>query len=63
VRYRVDAMDVVSVAVPVQEKEKDADGKIIYTEVQLAQTLEALLGTEALEYGCPHCQKTVHAIK
>lgn len=63
VRYRVDAMDVVSVAVPVQEKEKDADGKIIYTEVQLVQTLEALLSSEALEYGCPHCQKTVHAIK
>jgi ubiquitin carboxyl-terminal hydrolase 5/13 len=63
VRYRVDAMDVVSVAVPAHEKEKDADGKVIYAEVQLAQCLEALLGSEALEYGCPHCQKPVHAIK
>jgi ubiquitin carboxyl-terminal hydrolase 5/13 len=63
VRYRVDAMDVVSVAVPAHEKGKDADGKVIYAEVQLTQCLETLLGSEALEYGCPHCQKSVHAIK
>lgn len=56
-------MDVVSVAVPSQEKGKDAEGKVIYEEVHLTQCLEALLGSEALEYGCPHCQKSVHAIK
>lgn len=63
VRYRVDAMDVVSVAVPAHEKEKDADGKVIYAAVQLVQCLGALLNSEALEYACPHCQKSVHAIK
>jgi ubiquitin carboxyl-terminal hydrolase 5/13 len=62
-RYRVDPMDVVSVAVPAHEKGKDADGKVIYEEVQLTQCLEALLGSEALEYSCPHCRRTVHAIK
>lgn len=56
-------MDVVSVAVPANEKAKDADGKVIYEEVDLVACLEALLGTEALEYGCPSCGKGVHALK
>jgi uncharacterized UBP type Zn finger protein len=56
-------MDVVSVAVPAHEKGKDADEKVIYEEVMLTQCLDALLGSEALEYSCPHCRKTVHAIK
>lgn len=63
VRYRTDAMDVVSVAVPATEKGKDGDGKVLYEEVQLRQCLDALLGTEALEYACPSCGKGVHALK
>jgi ubiquitin carboxyl-terminal hydrolase 5/13 len=56
-------MDVVSVAVPATEKGRDADGKVLYEDVQLLQCLDALLGTEALEYACPSCGKAVHALK
>ncbi|PBK81751.1 ubiquitinyl hydrolase [Armillaria gallica] len=63
VRYRVDNMDVVSVSVPAVEKGKDADGKTLYEEVQLWQCLESLLGVDALEYACPSCQKSVHALR
>lgn len=63
VRYRVDEMDVVSVAVPATEKGKDNDGKILYEDVQLTRCLDALLGVEALEYGCPSCQRKVNALK
>ncbi len=63
VRYRVDNMDVVSVSVPAVEKGKDADGKTLYEEVQLWQCLESLLSVDALEYACPSCQKSVHALR
>ncbi|KAJ7600732.1 hypothetical protein C8J56DRAFT_911137 [Mycena floridula] len=63
VRYRVDNMDVVSVAVPAVEKGKDADGKALYQDITLMQCLESLLGTEALEYSCPSCSKPVNALK
>jgi len=63
VRYRVDTMDVVSVAVPAIEKGKNADGVVTYEEVPLGQCLDSLLGSEALEYECPSCGKSVNATK
>ncbi|KIJ98331.1 hypothetical protein K443DRAFT_680854 [Laccaria amethystina LaAM-08-1] len=63
VRYRVDNMDVVSLIVPATEKGKNEDGKTIYEDVLLTQSLESLLGSEALEYACPSCQKSVIAVK
>lgn len=63
VRYRVDNMDVVSVSVPATEKGKDQDGMISYEDVQLTECLDSLLGLEALEYACPSCGKSVHALK
>ncbi|CCL99939.1 uncharacterized protein FIBRA_01964 [Fibroporia radiculosa] len=63
VRYRVDGMDVVSIAVPAVEKGKDAEGKTLYEEVRLGDCLSTLTGVEALEYTCPGCQKNVIATK
>lgn len=63
VRYRTDAMDVVSVAVPVKEKGSDDNGKVIYEDVSLGECLDGLFKTEALEYACPSCKKPVHALK
>ena len=63
VRYRVDSMDIVSVAVPATEQGKDADGKTLYEQVRLWECLESLLGSEALEYSCPSCNKSVHALR
>ncbi|KAG5651892.1 hypothetical protein H0H81_007049 [Sphagnurus paluster] len=62
VRYRVDAADVVGVAIPAIELGEE-DGKKRYGEVQLTQCLETLLGVEALNYVCPSCGKGVHALK
>ncbi|THU93425.1 ubiquitinyl hydrolase [Dendrothele bispora CBS 962.96] len=55
VRYRTDAMDVLSVSVPAQEKGKDGDGKTLYEDVSLWSCIEGLLGTEVLDYSCPGC--------
>lgn len=71
VRYRTDAADVVSVAVPAQEKpstaappaEGEKEAKKEYEEVELVKCIDALTGTEALEYSCPECKKNVVAIK
>ncbi|KAL6305707.1 ubiquitin carboxyl-terminal hydrolase 14 [Sparassis latifolia] len=63
VRYRVDQMDVVSVPVPVKECGKDSEGKTVWEEVALKRCLDVLTGTEALEYTCPGCQKSVVATK
>ncbi|KAF9445641.1 ubiquitinyl hydrolase [Macrolepiota fuliginosa MF-IS2] len=63
VRYMVEEADVVSVSVPATEKGKAEDGKMIYGDVELWKCLDALLGVEALEYVCPSCRKTVHALK
>ncbi|KAF8067078.1 hypothetical protein FPV67DRAFT_1497798 [Lyophyllum atratum] len=63
VRYRLDPADVVSVSVPAKESGRDADGKVLFEEVRLWECLEALLGTEALEYACPSCAKAVHALR
>lgn len=63
VRYRVEEADVVSVSVPAMEKGKTEDGKTIYEDVELTKCLESLLGVEALEYTCPNCKRTVHALK
>ncbi|KAF7760323.1 hypothetical protein Agabi119p4_10999 [Agaricus bisporus var. burnettii] len=63
VKYITEEADVVSVSVPANEKGKMEDGKVIYEDVLLEKCLETLLGTEALEYKCPSCNKTVHAIK
>lgn len=59
----MDNMEVVSVAVPAVEKHKDQDGKVFYEDVQLMDCLDSLLGLEALEYACPSCGKSVHALK
>lgn len=63
VRYRVDPMDVVSVAVAQKEKGKDEDGKMLWEDVQLKESLDALTSIEALEYTCPSCNKQVIATK
>jgi ubiquitin carboxyl-terminal hydrolase 5/13 len=63
VRYRVDSMDVVSVSIPAREAGKDSDGKVIWGDVSLAECLGILTGVEALEYGCPSCEKKVVATK
>ncbi len=63
VRYRIDAPDVLSVAIPVKEKGKDNDGKTVYEDVQLSECIDGILGKEALEYSCPYCKKTVVAVK
>lgn len=63
VRYRNDVNDTVSIAVPVTEKGKDADGKTLYEDVTLTSCLEALLSPEPLEYSCPECRKNVLAMK
>ena len=63
VRYRTDSQDSVSIPVPAEEKEKDAEGKSIYKSVLLTEALNLLLADEALEYHCPACQKKVIAVK
>lgn len=63
VRYMVNKMDVVSVAVPACERGKDPDGKPLWEEVQLRESLDILTGAEALEYACPACGKNVIATK
>ena len=63
VRYRNDELDVVSVAVPAIEESKDTEGKVIYRDILLTDTLEILTGDEGLEYSCPQCNKTVVAHK
>lgn len=63
VRYRNDELDIVSVAIPAIEESKDAEGKAIYRDVLLTDTLDILTGDEGLEYTCPQCNKTVVAHK
>ncbi|KDQ51372.1 hypothetical protein JAAARDRAFT_41222 [Jaapia argillacea MUCL 33604] len=63
VRYRVDAMDSVSVPVPALEKGKDEEGRVIWEEVELKECLDTVASPEALEYTCPSCQKSVVATK
>ena len=63
-RYVTEDADILSVSVPATEKGKIEDGtKTIYEDVELTKCLEMLLTTEALEYNCPNCEKTVHALK
>jgi ubiquitin carboxyl-terminal hydrolase 5/13 len=61
VRYRVDAHDVLSVPVPARENGRDADGKVLYADVALAECVGAVMGVETLEYKCPNCQRDVAA--
>ena len=61
VRYRVDSQDLISVPVPAKERGKDAEGKTLYEEVKLTDSLDLLTGDEALEYNCPACKKQVIA--
>ena len=61
VRYRVDAHDVLSVPVPARENGRDADGKVLYADVALAECVDAVMGVESLEYKCPNCQRDVAA--
>ena len=63
VRYRTDTTNVVSVAIPASVKGEDADGKTLYHDVQSTQCLEALLGSEGLDYACPLCAHNVQAVK
>ena len=63
-RYVTEDADILSVSVPATEKGKIEDGtKTIYENVELTKCLEMLLTIEALEYNCPNCGKTVHALK
>lgn len=63
VRYRNDELDALSVAVPAIRENQDAEGKIIYKDVLLADCLDILTGDEGLEYTCPQCNKAVVAYK
>lgn len=63
VRYRVDSQDLLSVPVPAREKGKDGEGKSIYGNVALKETLDTAMGIETLDYHCPNCSKTVVATK
>lgn len=63
VRYRNDELDIVSVAVPAIEESKDTEGKVIYKDVLLTDSLDILTGDEGLEYTCLQCKKTVIAYK
>ncbi|KAH8114253.1 ubiquitinyl hydrolase [Phellopilus nigrolimitatus] len=63
VRYRVDSQDSVSVSVPAKEVGKDSDGKVLYEDVALTESLGAVTADEALEYQCPSCTKKVIAVK
>jgi ubiquitin carboxyl-terminal hydrolase 5/13 len=61
VRYRVDAHDVLSIAVPAQEKERDEEGKVLYEDVALTDCIDAVMGVETLEYKCSNCRRDVAA--
>ena len=61
VRYRVDAHDVLSVAVPWREKGRDEEGKVLYDDVALTDCIDAVMGVEVLEYKCPTCRRDVAA--
>jgi ubiquitin carboxyl-terminal hydrolase 5/13 len=61
VRYRVDAHDVLSVAVPGREKGRDEEGKVLYEDVALTDCIDAVMGVETLEYKCPNCRRDVAA--
>ena len=63
VRYRVDEQYTVIVPVPAREKEKDAEGKIVYGDVGIEETFNLLTGEESLSYHCPGCNKEVNATK
>lgn len=63
VSYRVDAHDVLSVPVPARETGRDAEGRATYEEVPLTWCVDAVLGTEGLEYKCPRCRRDVAATK
>ncbi|KAJ3800864.1 ubiquitin carboxyl-terminal hydrolase 14 [Lentinula aff. detonsa] len=65
VRYRTDESDVLSVAVPAIEKEKDSQtNKTLYQDVLLTQCIDSLLSPEPLEdYHCPSCKMPVGAVK
>lgn len=61
VRYRVDAHDVLSVAVPGREKGRGEEGKVLYEDVALTDCIDAVMGVETLEYKCPNCRRDVAA--
>jgi ubiquitin carboxyl-terminal hydrolase 5/13 len=63
VSYRVDAHDVLSVPVPAHETGRDAEGCAVFEEVPLTRCVDAVLGTEELEYKCPHCRRDVTATR
>jgi ubiquitin carboxyl-terminal hydrolase 5/13 len=69
VRYRVDKMDVVSVALPAREKPADPtktnDGELKreWEDVALKTCLDTLTAPEGLEYFCPSCGRGVVAVK
>lgn len=63
VRYRVDSQDSISVPIAAKEREKDSDGKVIYEDVTLVDSLSTATGDEALEYQCPNCRQSVVAVK
>jgi ubiquitin carboxyl-terminal hydrolase 5/13 len=75
VRYKVDTVDSISLAVPVREKPAPAvvvgagDGGSAapttkqYEPVPFQSCLEMATGVESLDYACPQCKKNVVAQK
>lgn len=63
VRYRVDSQDSLGVPVTPREKGKDAEGRIIYEDVPLTDSLDMVAADETLEYACPNCNKSVLATR
>ena len=62
--YKVDAVDLASLAVEAVEMGVDADGKKLWKEVQLEQCLDTLCAVEELaDYACSSCGKKVRAEK
>ena len=63
VRYRVDSQDSLGIPLPPREKGKDAEGRVLYEDIPLTESLKAVMGAEALEYQCPACNKNVIATR
>ncbi|KAK1922543.1 hypothetical protein DB88DRAFT_358983 [Papiliotrema laurentii] len=64
VGYKVDEVDLASLPVEATELGVTEEGKKIWKEVQLEESLDALTAPEALtDYACASCGKKVHAEK
>jgi len=69
VRYRIDAMDTLSVQVPAEEEEipqnegSEGEKKTKYKPVELTSCIDSFLAAEALHYTCPAENTQVIATK